>query len=92
MDAIRALPLESARESIVQARDVAAKIETRNFGNQRIYYDTSRLMRLSLNFSFFIELAVYKIKIRKTIFFSVENQNVFLLQLAKTRAIGNGTS
>ena len=35
---LRSKPLES----IVQARDVTAKIETRNFGNQKIYYGTSR--------------------------------------------------
>ena len=29
-------------ESIVQTCDVLAKIETRNFGNQKIYYSTSR--------------------------------------------------
>ena len=29
-------------ESIVQARDVTEKIETRNFGNQKMYCDPSR--------------------------------------------------
>ena len=29
-------------ESIVQTRHVTANVETRNFGNQRIYYGTSR--------------------------------------------------
>ena len=27
-------------ENIVQTRDVTAKIETQNFGNQKIYYGT----------------------------------------------------
>ena len=59
-------------ENIVQTRDVTAKIETQNFGNQRIYYGTSRQVRLSSHLHFFIRFVLYEIKITKTIFLAME--------------------
>ena len=64
-------------ESIVQTSDITAKFETQNFGNEKIYFGTSRSMKLSLYLPFFHRVYTSRNKNYEVNFFGDENQYIF---------------